>query len=148
MYKKPTFLLHIWDTVPDYSAELKHRASWVQDYWVSLLFYLSVLSPDPGGYHCPFAFLIPIKSIPPYPNVKQQIEHTFQVQIGFWRELELAQQHLKFGIQCCQCNLMVLSHFQFFIIDLLDQIIKFGEDCNHWNYIGLYSVSSRFSDNK
>ena len=79
--------------------------------------------------------------MPPYPNGKQHIEHTLQVQIGFWRELELAQQHLKSGIQHSKCNPMVLSHFQVFIIDLLDQIVEFGEDCDHWNYIGLYSVS-------
>ena len=114
----------------------------MQDYQGSLLFSLSVLSPDPGGYCCPFAFLISIKSIPPYQNAKQHIEHTFQAQIDFWRELELAQWHLKFGIQHSQCNPTVLSHVQVVIIDLLDQIIEFGEDCNHWNYIGLYSVSS------
>ena len=104
----------------------------MQDYQGNLLFSLSVLSPDPGGYRRPFAFLI-IKSVPLYPNEKQHIEHTFQAQIGFWRELELAQRRLKFGIQRCQCNPTVLSHFQVFIIDLLDQIVEFGEDCDHWN---------------
>ena len=83
-----------------------------------------------------------IKSIPPYLNRRHHIEHTFQAQIGFQRELELAQWHLKFGIQHSECNLTVLRHFQVIIIDLLDQIIKFGEDCNHWNYTELYSVSS------
>ena len=44
---------------------------------------------------------------------------------------------MKFGIQRCQSNPTVLGHFQVFIEDLLDQIVEFGEDCDHWNYIGL-----------
>ena len=94
---------------------------------------MSVLSPDPGGYRCPFAFLISIESIPAYPNGKKHVERTFQAQIGFWRELELAQWHLKFGIQLSQGNSTVVSHFQVVIVDLLDQIIEFGKDCDHWN---------------